>query len=571
MGYRDDAFFNLENIGEPKYSTKDNADFLYPSNRIRFMEAQAAVNKQYNESYKIKRGYIRGLEQPGLTGTDSTFTSLKCAFQFNPQTIQQVVIMSQSTYLPLLQDPYQFTQPMGSSTNFQFDLLFDRSREVAKGKPNPRPSDYINETDLENGVRYSEDRWDIGALADLQLLYSIIGQGFSKELIDFQTKRLAQAAITQLNSGDSSTDTSSSGSSILTNENSDSLARAAVEANFGNSAFILPAPVRVMFSTLFMVDGFVTGTTVDFLKFSTNMVPLQIRVGISMEAMYIGFAKKKTFLTDSLEKAGKQIEEDREQQKAAQLELGQALAKYMKSVSYGWSNASNWWKAVSNQASLDYSNSTDDVPVYLYELAFKNYTKNDRNFNIGFKDSANIDLQNTSPGVVALQGSGTRTDPDTGESIKSIFLDGEPTTLTLKWWFTVWGPYNTADELTPFVSNETTPSTKQVGNYAGIVTSADPWFWAKTFNKGQLTNANSGIPFDKDWTESTITNNYKNKFYLYKFKVEAIAERQTSLGPVQLTDGFTIIRRGSGTDKVFGTKGLSWNNLVYNESRNGPR
>lgn len=70
--------------------------------------------------------------------------------------------------------------------------------------------------------------------------------------------------------------------------------------NFGNSAFLVSMPIRIVFSSLFMVEGYITSTIVNFNKFNANMVPTQCSVGIQMQALYIGFARKDTFLTLTL-------------------------------------------------------------------------------------------------------------------------------------------------------------------------------------------------------------------------------------------------------------------------------
>jgi hypothetical protein len=77
-------------------------------------------------------------------------------------------------------------------------------------------------------------------------------------------------------------------------------ARNAIYNNFGNSAFLVSMPIRIVFSSLFMVEGYVTATMVTFNKFNANMVPTQCTVGIQMQALYIGFARKDTFLTLTL-------------------------------------------------------------------------------------------------------------------------------------------------------------------------------------------------------------------------------------------------------------------------------
>ena len=77
----------------------------------------------------------------------------------------------------------------------------------------------------------------------------------------------------------------------------------AINANFGNSAFLVSLPVRIVFSSLFMVEGYITSTNVTFNKFNPNMVPTQCVVGITMQALYIGFAREKTYLTTTLDEA----------------------------------------------------------------------------------------------------------------------------------------------------------------------------------------------------------------------------------------------------------------------------
>lgn len=89
-----------------------------------------------------------------------------------------------------------------------------------------------------------------------------------------------------------------------------STATKAINANFGNSAFLVSLPVRIVFSSLFMVEGYITSTNVTFNKFNPNMVPTQCVVGITMQALYIGFAREKTYLTTTLDAALKQTVED---------------------------------------------------------------------------------------------------------------------------------------------------------------------------------------------------------------------------------------------------------------------
>jgi len=550
MGYRDDAFYNLENI-EPRVNivngvpvpVRDNAQFSYPPNTIRFLEAQSRLDNTEADRYRIQRGYIRGLAQPGLMD-ETNFTTMRCAFQFNPQTIQQVVRMDSSTYLPLLQDPYQFSQPMGKSTNFQFDLLFDRSAEVVAGQGGT--------VNLED-INYSGDVGTLGTLADLSLLYAIIGQGFSKELIEFQTKRLAQAAIVQYNQSNGSASTTTS-VELGDASNAESLARTAVNANLGNAAFIIPAPVRVVFSSLFMVDGFVTGTTVDFLKFNTNMVPIQVRVGITMEAMYIGFAKKKTFLTDSLEKAGEVIRQRREEEQANQQELAGLLKKFMGFVSFGWSNSFNWWTIVKENSSADTPQTAsytlgDSAYVAAHELVTKNGM---RKFGIGF-DFANPSGMTGNFKAGSGLGPGDNTQGGTDSARKLLLDSGEATSLSLKWWFSVWGPYDTAKEAAALARRNTAPATKLVGNYYGDTTSEDDDFWAQIFPRDELKNETYGLSVP---TYNPLT--FKDKYFVWKIEIQVSATRQTATGPVTFNEKVVKFGSSKGDKKIYGTFPLSW-------------
>jgi hypothetical protein len=330
MGYRNDANFNItwtyegESGSHTSPSGKENPPFLFPDKSIRFLDAESALERARNRpttiadgNYKIHRGYIRNLEQPQF-GLGLEFPISRCNFQFNPQQIQQTVGMRDDIYLPLLQAPEQLAQPIGANTNFQFDLLFDRSHELAKGNLGLA-------ADLANIS--PNDPYDIGVLADLRVFYSVIGQGFSAEMIEFQRKMFDYNAKNAWESENSQpkTGTTSGNTSSTDTTDSDTASTSSsdtstppttpndppdwtkidsvINANIGNFALLMPNPVRVMFSSLFMLDGFITSTSVDFLKFSSNMVPLSCRIGVTMNAMYIGFAREKTFLTDVFDAA----------------------------------------------------------------------------------------------------------------------------------------------------------------------------------------------------------------------------------------------------------------------------
>jgi hypothetical protein len=132
------------------------------------------------------------------------------------------------------------------------------------------------------------------------------------------TEVLIQTAGTNYQVGDGLTFTgggsSTSASSDSTSDAEDkppiefdaSDAKSIIYNNYGNSAFLVSLPVRIVFSSLFMVEGYITSTIVTFNKFNASMVPTQCSVGVTMQALYIGFARRDTFLTTTLETALKE-------------------------------------------------------------------------------------------------------------------------------------------------------------------------------------------------------------------------------------------------------------------------
>ena len=109
-------------------------------------------------------------------------------------------------------------------------------------------------------------------------------------------------------------------------------ARTAMTSNFGNSAFLVSLPVRIVFSSLFMVEGFITSTQVTFNKFNPHMVPTQCVVGVTMQALYIGFARKDTYLTLQLAagmKAADEVLEEEAATEAAEISATTELSKRM--------------------------------------------------------------------------------------------------------------------------------------------------------------------------------------------------------------------------------------------------
>lgn len=328
LGYTADQFYGVTPttigpgglVADPTGETS-NPPFAFPGSTRK--ELNPLTGKMEDKT-GIKRGFIRMLtDMPGTQGAQfADLAKKRCFFQFNPQTIMRAVSMSEGMYNPLLQDPSQFALPMPGNANFTFELLFDRSFEVNSqlaaiptvqnqgpnaGLPVAPPTD---ETFLNRLMGGSPA--DIGVLADIRVLDSIVGQGISEDLIDYI---LARGEIVQsyLSDTTTTTDTGASTGSTTTTSSVDTSngtftwdtnkATTALNANLGNQAFLIPNPVRVLFSSLFMVDGYIQGMSVTFNKFSRTMVPTQCLVTIQMQALYLGFARERTYLTDSLKES----------------------------------------------------------------------------------------------------------------------------------------------------------------------------------------------------------------------------------------------------------------------------
>jgi hypothetical protein len=295
-GYHNDQFFNLQ--GESSALQADNPPFTYPSKIIR-----TGVGK----NTLLKRGYIRTLV---TTEEAVKFGTRKCNFQFNPTTFTSSVMMSTGMLNMMQQDPGQFAQPMSASQNFAFTLLFDRSMEI-----NNDDGKFKTRLVGKNGQGAQPDLWNdnspgqVGVLRDLGALYGAIGQGFSSKQRDYVEQVLRDTIKAEASSTSADSDAIAKRDKAYANLDKSSDSNF-LDMNLGNSAFLLPVPVRVVFSSLYVVEGLVTNTSVVFTKFSSSLVPMQCSVTITMEAKYIGFSKKKTFFTDVLEQRQKMKEEE---------------------------------------------------------------------------------------------------------------------------------------------------------------------------------------------------------------------------------------------------------------------
>lgn len=279
---------------------EDNPPFDWPSNKTRYVDGLNGRTPQ-----TIQRGYMRSLITDPHVDLDPKglgAPNRRLFFQFNPQAITRSVSQTPGAMLPLLQSPEQLMQPVPGVSTFMFTLMFNREAEVNKGI-NPENVDSIT---LPSGKPSLVSQ--VGVLADILVLDAITGQGISSDMIkalaqrqsDFLTQQMdaEKEALAELPEEDRAPNANFG---RLTDDeiSAESLAKK-FEINIGNSAFLNPQPFRVMFSTLFMVEGIATNVDVNFTKFSQTMVPTQCTVSINMYALYIGFAKKNTFLYDNL-------------------------------------------------------------------------------------------------------------------------------------------------------------------------------------------------------------------------------------------------------------------------------
>lgn len=369
VNYRDNQFARSPFFGGVDYDDgeRTNPAFTHTSSEIRtFDVGRSESGLSPFSTRKIQRGFMRNLSTNiGKIGTRGAPQRFRLRFQFNPATIQQNVEARQDMYLSILQDPYQLAQPVAASTSFSFELLFDRTHELMNGGPK---ADLLQVPGQSPTSASSGDAGDIGVLADLAVMYSVIGQGFTAETLSSQFEIFKQNArreyeravasgdllftlpeydnekkIYKERQGDFYGDEGTFDNEKFGNYFKDQLNKipdfmsAANNVNIGNAAFLVPMPVRIVFSSLYMVDGYVTSTNVVFTKFNTKMVPTQCRVLLNVHAVYIGFARDQTFLSKTVEDTGvearKQLAADRKELADFCKEYGPNLQKYV--VSFG--------------------------------------------------------------------------------------------------------------------------------------------------------------------------------------------------------------------------------------------
>lgn len=298
----------------------------------------------------IQRGYMRLLSENLMIGDDefkpkeSDMVSAalrhkdlgtKLDFQFNPNLLTRAVTARTDTQLWINQSPSQLLQPGIGDMNFGWSMLFNREAEVSANAVSQHLKsatgielgrspfdDYLETLSIQSGGSgergqafdvfkggTAEAAKVLGVLADIAILDRITGQSISLESYNYAKRRFALLKSQGLAYEEDELHITGDEEDITANEamTLEEAADAAfgegqgknelLAANRFNSAFLVPNPVRAVFSEHFMVDGYVNQVTVTFQKFSPEMVPTVCMVDISMHAIYQGFARQKSAFT----------------------------------------------------------------------------------------------------------------------------------------------------------------------------------------------------------------------------------------------------------------------------------
>ena len=377
IGYSTDQFANFNDYesGSPQADGQDNPPFAYPGNRSPNVYDRAgglATNKTVTDT-RVQRGFIRGifpeiLEKAATVDKSyktapSLIPTRRCFFQFNPALILRSVESSTTVLNPLLQPATELLQPIPGQAAFEFQLLFNREREVSNHRvsdgqgrePTMSKVSTFNKELSDYGATKTnpykpEHVAELGVLADLYVLDSIIGQSITQDSIttltsywDIQKRnRVATSSTVENQDGSKTTTTNNADGSVdvtivkkgettgttertvnpdafgATDFKSDDIQNK-LKSVLGNSAFLSPLPIRIVFSSLFMVEGFVTSSNVAFHKFSNTMIPTVCSVTLNVQALYLGFAKKDSYVSNQLAtqlKASADLKKDEEKAKA---------------------------------------------------------------------------------------------------------------------------------------------------------------------------------------------------------------------------------------------------------------
>lgn len=306
-------------LQEPSQGEFDNPAFIWPG---------PLTHTMHSEPYKPVRGYIRRLnEYYSKMGDASDIKNRRCNFQFQPESFERNVSGDAiSTQFVFNQDPGQLTVPIPGQSTYTLKLMFNREAEVASGKYltnttggtadikdfDPKFFANFDPFDMNTANNFLTSDYQkswvckIGILADILVLDSIIGQGINRETITTLENIVARNAANKTDEkpvvDPKNTDEQDKVADAATSNDywAANKGNLAMNPNIGNTAFLIPTPVRIMLSNLFMIEGFVTNSSVNIHKFNNKFIPTQAVVSLSIQALYVGFAKKQTQLTTNI-------------------------------------------------------------------------------------------------------------------------------------------------------------------------------------------------------------------------------------------------------------------------------
>ncbi len=312
MGNGSNPYFDM---GGP-FSPPDTTNTAFTDPKVRNPEFDT-YPKHLPIDNVIQRGYLRLLgKNLAATGTGTAESvggldaqnslqekrnklGAKLNFQFNPNQLTRSVTARTDTQLWINQSPSQLLMPGIGDMTFGWQMLFNREAEVQDNfiartqqkasrlevDSSPKSIDALI---ADWGVDSPQVASRIGVLADIMVLDMITGQRLTEATVEY-----SQAYAEAVRVRNEEPDENAAIISNMTGSQKDNLQT----ANMHNSAFLIPNPIRAVFSENFMVDGYVNQVTVSLQKFSPEMVPTVAFVDISMHAIYQGFARDTTVFT----------------------------------------------------------------------------------------------------------------------------------------------------------------------------------------------------------------------------------------------------------------------------------
>jgi hypothetical protein len=416
-----------------------NDDFLFPDKTIRNIKPSPDGKTWTEDNRILQKGYIRRINE----FNEGNEGPLLCRFQFNPERLNQAASFQSGVVNPIYQPIEQLQQPISSMTNFNFRLLFDRTMEVNQPSFQTVSSDNPWETGGPSQV---------GVLHDINALFRVIGQGISADDVEGAITRAAEA----LSASDAVL-----GKDSVTEEDDAIYGEARLNSsrffqnnvNVGNTAFILPYPVRIVFSSLYIVEGFVTQTSLEILKFSSSYVPMVAQVTLSVNAIYLGFAKRNTYFTHVLEQSA--IERRNELAR-----ITDTVAQDAIQVKQLFNNLTVKLgrRDVRNNSTREFIGTGIGTPVIKFNQLFDDVTEPE-----GFKYSKPRVWSNPTDWVAPARpvdnparldpnrraGDGSEDPPSKIEvdPISKLFGEGSLTSINFKWKATLFGPFTANNDL----------------------------------------------------------------------------------------------------------------------------